>query len=86
MTHATAHPDVAPTVFAALGLPIPDGIEGRPIVEALRPEVVAALVTAVGSEAAEGRAATNSKGGGGAGTVQRRPVGEIVHEECCASR
>ena len=39
VTHATAHPDVVPTVLAALGLPRPSYVEGRPIVDALRPEL-----------------------------------------------
>ena len=46
--HATGHSDVAPTVLAALGLPIPPSVEGRPILEALRPEV-AAVATAAGT-------------------------------------
>eukprot|EP01052_Picozoa_sp_SAG31_P033190 SAG31_NODE_3719_length_3951_cov_2.328141_2_plen_126_part_00 len=45
--HATAHPDVVPTIFAALGLDRPPSVEGRPIVEALLPTVVdQAAVTA----------------------------------------
>ena len=39
VTHATAHPDVVPTVLVALGLPRPSYVEGRPIVDALRPEL-----------------------------------------------
>ena len=36
VTHATAHPDVVPTVLACLGLERPASVEGRPILDALR--------------------------------------------------
>jgi len=36
ITHATAHPDVLPTVLACLGVARPATVEGRPILEALR--------------------------------------------------
>ena len=44
--HATGHPDVVPTVLAALGLGRPASVEGRPILAALRPRVAAAAVAA----------------------------------------
>ena len=49
VTHATAHPDVAPTVLACLGLARPSSVEGRPILEALRePQVDHAQASTVG--------------------------------------
>lgn len=44
ITHATAHPDVLPTIFAALGLPRPAHVEGRPILAALTASVASATV------------------------------------------
>ena len=64
MTHATAHPDVAPTVLAALGLPIPSSVEGRPIIAALRPEVAAAAVKLLAAEVTQQEAAAAAVVGG----------------------
>ena len=64
VTHATAHPDVAPTVLAALGLPIPSSVEGRPIIAALRPEVAAAAVKLLAAEVTQQEAAAAAVVGG----------------------
>ena len=77
--HATGHPDVAPTVLAALGLGRPACVEGRPILAALRPAVAAAAaaVGAVGEYVeetfeVERRLPAAGGGGGGGGRVYRQ--------------
>ena len=56
VTHATGHPDVVPTVLAALGLnPRPASVQGRPILAALQPDLAAqAVAMSADAEAAVG--------------------------------